>query len=36
MSEQLDRAARELWRLTPQPERDFRAAGDARSEEAPF
>ena len=26
MSEQLDRAARELWRLTPQPERDFRAA----------
>ena len=26
MSEHLDRAARELWRLTPQPERDFRAA----------
>ena len=26
MSEQPDRAAMELWRLTPQPERDFRAA----------
>ena len=26
MSDHLDRAARELWRLTPLPEHDFRAA----------